>query len=167
MGPVGPLVRGSLPHIPAEPLPAFQQPLTLTCPQKLQAQPLRAGLLPLPAHRGLPNGAQLNLTREWGPSRPPPPGPGWGQDQEVRYSFNPDSGLGNKGLIELSGCLVGEAQTSCICLLLISLPLNQPCITHVPPPGYWCGGAVWSPPSLSTSFLSVLPLLLPSSFFMV
>lgn len=100
MGPVGPLVRGSLPHIPAEPLPAFQQPLTLTCPQKLQAQPPRAGLLPLPAHLGLPIGAQLNLTREWEPSRPPPPGPGWGQDREVRYSFNPDSGLGNKGLIE-------------------------------------------------------------------
>ena len=38
---------------PEGPRHLHKQPLTLTCPQKLQAQPPQAGLLPLPAHLGL------------------------------------------------------------------------------------------------------------------
>lgn len=48
---------------------------------------------------------------------------------------------------------------------MISLPLNQKGITHIPCRAIGVEGPFGSPPSSAISFFSFLPLLLPSRFF--
>lgn len=92
-------------------------------------------------------------------------GAGWA-GRAVRYSFNPDLGLSNKGLIE--PLAVWSVKHKPLVSLAFDLTPSEPAMYYSRPrAGPLVRRGCLVPPSLPISFLSFLPLPLPSGLFIV